>query len=1293
MVKTTQISFLLIGLIILGSLYTIAAQGQDELFDGFVDPPGEYDLFPLWTWNGDIEATKAKRQIDEMIEQGIRRAIVYPFSNLRTRYLSETWWELWGELLAHARQRNFQLGVVPEYEWPDGDARDKWMDPPDQSRVLAGHKEYRKKHFAYTERQFIGPGIARFDNLPHPQIAVGAKRKEPGVIDDESLLDLSLSIKGQQFSAQLPEGNWLLVFFYLEDVANFGWELRTDPLNPEAIKRFIDLTLGEYHKRFKEYFGNTLTFVLIDSEGGFGEHIVWTPGIFERFQSQNGYDLRKYLPLLIYEGGNRTAKVRIDYLDLISELYANNYWRQMARWAEDHGLQMTGQSWSDSLHYDAGTAGDFMAVIRAMTIPGVESLGNAARSPREYKEAASVAHFEGKRYWCENQLVLGAKSYISPQKMRYGANMQALWGSNLWSPQFYYDPDAVIWPPEIFLSQPHWKYFHHYANYIRRISYMNDGQHVVDLLLYRPTDTIFAYLKVGGQSPAILNTTATSPSSTSMITDSARDEGIFSISYPRLFWRDNFSARVEVAYFDLMELLTGSQRDFDVTDDYYLNRSTIKQGALHIRDESFRAVILPPLKVIPRSSLKQIRRFYEGGGVVIGYGSLPTGSSEIGWEDPEVAADVKAIFGVDASFSKDAENSNARGGKSFFVAGNIDKVLKHLDQNLQPDVDVFYGDKERLLYSHRVKDGRDLYWIVNDLNHTRKVIVSLSSRGRPELWDPATGERRDTYYWEKEGRTYIPLQFEAWDATYIVFQKERESPKHPTIWRTNLKNYHLKMDAGGESTLQGEVPSTEEKIYVEGERAGRSFRLEEVNHQRADVQVLPSEGWRFKVEEKEVTVRYVREKLVEVGTGEAAGFNRPEYNDRIWNLTSLEPQRFTLRDWWVIGPFPNPDHQGYNEVYPPEQTVDLEARYEGARGEVVSWRRYHSPRPEINLSSALSLQGRNDVVYAFTWIYSSRPQQVQTILLVQNGKLWINGNEVVGMHANPRYFEMREPFGFRHSVTLRSGWNQVLVKVEKGGLVFSLRFCDQQGAPIKDLLSSWRPVDVTVLKIEQDARLKRLERWYRIAVPVGSNGLWLPPQLTDIHVYLNGQKLSLDSSGRIVLPALNYEITQIIAIKTAAENELHSPLRFESGETLYHLGSWTWTGLTYYAGSASYEREFTLRKDLQGKKIVLDLGEVGVAAEVWVNGRKVGERVWKPFRLDLTEYLQEGNNTLKIVVTNSSDAALRAIPNFKRYLELEQLVGSLLRYSPPFLDVIDQNGLLGPIKLIPYHQISIGLDN
>ena len=73
----------------------------------------------------------------------------------------------------------------------------------------------------------------------------------------------------------------------------------------------------------------------------------------------------------------------------------------------------------------------------------------------------------------------------------------------------------------------------------------------------------------------------------------------------------------------------------------------------------------------------------------------------------------------------------------------------------------------------------------------------------------------------------------------------------------------------------------------------------------------------------------------------------------------------------------------------------------------------------------------------------------------------------------------------------------------------------------------------------------------------------------------------------------------------------------------------------------------------------------------------------------MTKFLKPGRNQLRIVVTNASDAAVRAIPDFKRYLELQELSGTFLSYAPPYTDSIDLNGLIGPVRLVPYREVKL----
>jgi Glycosyl hydrolase 2 galactose-binding domain-like len=204
-------------------------------------------------------------------------------------------------------------------------------------------------------------------------------------------------------------------------------------------------------------------------------------------------------------------------------------------------------------------------------------------------------------------------------------------------------------------------------------------------------------------------------------------------------------------------------------------------------------------------------------------------------------------------------------------------------------------------------------------------------------------------------------------------------------------------------------------------------------------------------------------------------------------------------------------------------------------------------------------------------------------------------------------------------------------------------------------------------------------------VPPGTRALRLPSTLKFRAVYLNGKPITTTTDGRVELGRLDGNHPKIIALVTSAADELEDDLEFEAGKSTYQLGSWTWTGLSSFSGEASYEKSFRLEPNLEGKRIELDLGRVGVTAEVWVNGKRVGERVWEPYRQDVTEYLHAGENHLRIAVTNS-DSNRRAEADPMRYMERKQLPGG---GAVVYMDTLSLNGLLGPVQLVPYDKVDL----
>jgi len=75
--------------------------------------------------------------------------------------------------------------------------------------------------------------------------------------------------------------------------------------------------------------------------------------------------------------------------------------------------------------------------------------------------------------------------------------------------------------------------------------------------------------------------------------------------------------------------------------------------------------------------------------------------------------------------------------------------------------------------------------------------------------------------------------------------------------------------------------------------------------------------------------------------------------------------------------------------------------------------------------------------------------------------------------------------------------------------------------------------------------------------------------------------------------------------------------------------------IKYFSGTATYQTAFDLQTIPKDNKIYVSIEKLGVIASVNINGHDIEESVWSfPFRSDITPYIQEGNNTLAIKVSN-----------------------------------------------------------
>lgn len=146
--------------------------------------------------------------------------------------------------------------------------------------------------------------------------------------------------------------------------------------------------------------------------------------------------------------------------------------------------------------------------------------------------------------------------------------------------------------------------------------------------------------------------------------------------------------------------------------------------------------------------------------------------------------------------------------------------------------------------------------------------------------------------------------------------------------------------------------------------------------------------------------------------------------------------------------------------------------------------------------------------------------------------------------------------------------------------------------------------------------------------------------------------------GDMDMSGIDVVLHQIVPGMTRYSNSADSSGTFEhyiSTDKLFNV-----TGPAHkprFSGKMLYKGKINLKK---ADSIVLDLGEVGEAVRVNINGNYVGSKPAPPYRFEISQYTSEGENEIEIEVSNHLSYSLR--DGLSRFL----------LYEP--------SGLLGPIN-------------
>ena len=674
-------------------------------------PPVEYASHILWGWEGAMDAKIMKQDLDLMQSVNTRVVNIEPGYNFPYEYLSDGWWKMVKMAVNEAKKRDMKVWLIDDAKYPSGFAGGKFSRERPDLKMWA---------LIQLDEAWEVPAGGEFADREVPQGAVSAVAVSPGQSNRQ------LEIRDGKLSFNAGVHPWTIRFAGFahksgdtravnhptrgKDTTNF----LHDHLNPAAVDQFIEWTHAAAARALGKEMGQTV----MGFRGDEPEYMYtpWTPKIKEIFIEKKGYDPTPYYASFFSPTRTEQEKrVKADYFDVWSELFADNFFKRQADWLGARGMaHITHLNNDHNMPVCIRAEGNFFRDLSRVQVPGVDAIWNQIwpETVNDYpKFASSVSHAYGKpRAFSESFAAYNTPPSIPQAK--YAVDYQVVRGINFFEFMFWMaGSERANW-----MTDPGMKPLNDYTN--RATYLMALGEPGARIGVYYPTST---------------------------------------------FWLNDQSVNADLV--EMAELLLRHQRDFDwLDDDAFREALTLGHGCFENRSgQRYETLIIPSCDVISEAAFERIRNFAASGGKVLFWGRKPTMLAGRSFLDPKPLPDTPDWW-EEPSASWTATVEGAMPAPEMrILPGPQARMMRDPRRPGPVEEPATYAVR----YTRRVLPDGVLYFLFNEGEKDAVFEAEFDAAGTVREWDAMSGEVRTVPAGTADGKVRLSLRLAHWESKII----------------------------------------------------------------------------------------------------------------------------------------------------------------------------------------------------------------------------------------------------------------------------------------------------------------------------------------------------------------------------------------------------------------------------------------------------------------------------------------------------------------------------------------------
>lgn len=506
-------------------------------------------------------------------------------------------------------------------------------------------------------------------------------------------------------------------------------------LMKEPVAKFIEVTheayakrLGDNLKAYTSTFTDEPSLMSVWMRAMPYVAIPTSPDFPSDYKAATGRDLLEDAPYIAFDDMSPECKLRrLDFWSLVGHHVAEHFMGQITDWCTAHGILSGGHLLAEEgLRNHVGFYGDFFRVLRRMSAPGIDCLTSLPQTVpwQTALFAGSAAALNGSDYvMCE----------VSDHSQRYRRAGDKR-------------PQVEVTESEVMgtLHRLAWGGVNTLTSYYRFGTWKSDALVRVNERIGR----VLTLLREGYNTSDIAVLYPVSAFQTATV---PRESGNWSREL----------GEVEDAFRNAGKLLYHGNRSFIYVDESSLAASEVKAGGvLSYKQLGWRVLVLPCATALSRDVMKNVRRFWQEGGVVIATHQVPVNSPGV-FPDPEMIALSKEMFGEESLTAAGSTcQTSSKGGIAIYLpGGDAMTMMSLLDKILESPLREIREGGSALSQIRtawrRTPDNGDILFIANDTEQAWKGTLSLSGDVKATLWRQTDGSKTELQL--RDGRFELSL--------------------------------------------------------------------------------------------------------------------------------------------------------------------------------------------------------------------------------------------------------------------------------------------------------------------------------------------------------------------------------------------------------------------------------------------------------------------------------------------------------------------------------------------------------